>query len=61
MSHYVVIGASIAGVSAAIAMRDHGFTGRITLLDRDPRPPYERPPLSKATDAETAIRPILPP
>lgn len=54
--HHVIVGAGIAGVSAAVAMRDHGFGGRITLVDAEPHLPYERPPLSK-TDA--ALRPLL--
>lgn len=56
-SHHVIVGAGIAGVSAAVAMRDHGFDGRITLVDAEPHQPYERPPLSK-TDA--VLRPLLP-
>ena len=43
----VIVGASAAGVSAAMAMRDRGYTGRLTLVDAQPHPPYERPPLSK--------------
>ncbi|WP_459983063.1 NAD(P)/FAD-dependent oxidoreductase [Nocardioides sp. AN3] len=59
MEHSVIIGASAAGVSAAVAMRSRGYGGRITLVDRDPRPPYERPPLSKMADR--TLRPIVPP
>lgn len=53
-----IVGASAAGVSAAQALRSHGYAGRIALIDADPRLPYERPPLSK-TDATTALIPIL--
>jgi 3-phenylpropionate/trans-cinnamate dioxygenase ferredoxin reductase subunit len=59
MQRIAVVGASAAGVSAAIALRQHGYEGRITVLDRDPRPPYERPPLSKLADR--TLRPIAPP
>jgi 3-phenylpropionate/trans-cinnamate dioxygenase ferredoxin reductase subunit len=58
MPHHVIVGASAAGVSAALAMRSHGHDGAITLIDRDPNPPYERPPLSKLADS--ALRPIVP-
>jgi 3-phenylpropionate/trans-cinnamate dioxygenase ferredoxin reductase subunit len=43
----VIIGASHAGVKAASVLRAGGFGGRLVLVDRDPHPPYERPPLSK--------------
>jgi NADPH-dependent 2,4-dienoyl-CoA reductase/sulfur reductase-like enzyme len=32
---------------AAAALRRDGFTGRITMVDADPHPPYDKPPLSK--------------
>ncbi len=44
----VIVGASAAGVSAALAMRTAGYEGAITLTDADPNLPYERPPLSKS-------------
>lgn len=43
----VIVGAGHAGGRAAINLRQHGFTGRITLLGDETHPPYERPPLSK--------------
>jgi NADPH-dependent 2,4-dienoyl-CoA reductase/sulfur reductase-like enzyme len=46
--HVVVVGASLAGVRAAEALRRQGFTGRLTLIGAEPHfPPYDRPPLSK--------------
>lgn len=42
-----IAGASLAGASAAIALRDEGFAGRIVLVGDEPELPYERPPLSK--------------
>ncbi|WAG81559.1 FAD-dependent oxidoreductase [Metapseudomonas furukawaii] len=57
--HHVIIGGSAAGVSAALAMRDNGFDGRITLIDAGSEVPYERPPLSKSTDLNT-VHPIAP-
>ncbi|WP_197359451.1 FAD-dependent oxidoreductase, partial [Streptomyces clavuligerus] len=44
----VVVGASLAGLRAAEALRDNGFTGELTLVGEEDRPPYDRPPLSKA-------------
>ena len=47
MATFVVVGASLAGASAAAALREAGFDGRLVLVGEDPLPPYERPPLSK--------------
>ena len=44
---FVVIGASLAGASAAVALRQDGFDGDITLIGAESHLPYERPPLSK--------------
>jgi 3-phenylpropionate/trans-cinnamate dioxygenase ferredoxin reductase subunit len=44
----VVVGAGVAGGSAALALRDAGFSGDLTLVGAEPHLPYERPPLSKA-------------
>lgn len=43
----VIIGAGHAGVQAAESLRANGYDGAITLLDRAPHLPYQRPPLSK--------------
>jgi NADPH-dependent 2,4-dienoyl-CoA reductase/sulfur reductase-like enzyme len=43
----LIIGASVAGTRAAIALRQRGFTDRITLLEAENRWPYDKPPLSK--------------
>ena len=43
----VIVGAGHAGAQAAIALRTNGFTGTVTMIGREPEPPYERPPLSK--------------
>mgnify|MGYP000253431599 CR=1 FL=1 len=42
-----IAGASLAGASAALALRDEGFAGRIVLVGAETELPYERPPLSK--------------
>lgn len=43
-----VIGASLAGLSAARALRAQGYDGRLVLVGEEDHPPYDRPPLSKA-------------
>src|SRR6188472_1150252 len=44
---FVVVGASLAGATAAATLRDEGFDGRLVLIGDEPSLPYERPPLSK--------------
>ncbi|WP_225174680.1 MULTISPECIES: FAD-dependent oxidoreductase [unclassified Bradyrhizobium] len=44
----VIVGAGHAGASAAIALREGGWRGRIVLIGDENMLPYERPPLSKA-------------
>ncbi|WP_328556004.1 NAD(P)/FAD-dependent oxidoreductase [Streptomyces sp. NBC_00358] len=44
----VVVGAGMAGVQTAVALREQGFTGPVTLIGAEPHQPYDRPPLSKA-------------
>jgi 3-phenylpropionate/trans-cinnamate dioxygenase ferredoxin reductase subunit len=44
----VVVGAGMAGVQTAVALREQGFTGSVTLIGAEPHQPYDRPPLSKA-------------
>jgi NADPH-dependent 2,4-dienoyl-CoA reductase/sulfur reductase-like enzyme len=46
--HAVIVGASLAGLRAAEALRQHGFAGTLTLIGDEPDPPYDRPPLSKS-------------
>src|SRR5438094_2468623 len=45
---HVILGASLAGASAAITLREEGADGDVMLIGAEPQPPYERPPLSKA-------------
>tara|TARA_B100000575_G_scaffold293829_1_gene306611 strand:+ start:3929 stop:5164 length:1236 start_codon:yes stop_codon:yes gene_type:complete len=60
-AHIVIIGASHAGLSCAERLRTGGFDGQITILERDPGLPLQRPPLSKTylkadlTDGEGAF------
>jgi 3-phenylpropionate/trans-cinnamate dioxygenase ferredoxin reductase subunit len=44
----VVVGASLAGATAAATLREEGEDGRIVLIGDDHAAPYERPELSKA-------------
>ncbi|MFE7587264.1 NAD(P)/FAD-dependent oxidoreductase [Streptomyces gardneri] len=44
----VIVGAGMAGVQTAVALREQGFTGPVTLIGGEPHQPYDRPPLSKA-------------
>ena len=53
---FVIVGAGLAGATAAAALREEGFLGRILLLGAEPHAPYERPPLSKAYLAGSAER-----
>ncbi len=42
-----VVGASLAGLNAAEALRREGFDGPVTLIGAEGHLPYDRPPLSK--------------
>jgi 3-phenylpropionate/trans-cinnamate dioxygenase ferredoxin reductase subunit len=44
---FVIVGASLAGASAAATLRQEGFDGEVILIGAEPQLPYERPPLSK--------------
>ena len=43
----VVVGASLAGLRGAEALRRNGYSGRLTIVGDEPYRPYDRPPLSK--------------
>ncbi|WP_395245697.1 NAD(P)/FAD-dependent oxidoreductase [Agromyces sp. MMS24-K17] len=43
----VIVGAALAGATAARTLRDEGYDGRIRLFGTEPHAPYLRPPLSK--------------
>ena len=47
MKSVAIIGASLAGLSAARALRDQGFDGNVTIIGGETHRPYDRPPLSK--------------
>jgi 3-phenylpropionate/trans-cinnamate dioxygenase ferredoxin reductase component len=57
MAGMVIIGAGECGVRAAFALREHGYSGAVTLIGEEYALPYERPPLSKGGAGEPkAIR-----
>jgi len=43
----VIVGASLAGLRSAEALRQEGFQGQLTIIGDEPDEPYDRPPLSK--------------
>jgi 3-phenylpropionate/trans-cinnamate dioxygenase ferredoxin reductase subunit len=43
----VIVGASLAGLRGAEALRNEGFRGHLTIIGDEPHEPYDRPPLSK--------------
>jgi NADPH-dependent 2,4-dienoyl-CoA reductase/sulfur reductase-like enzyme len=42
-----IVGASLAGITAAESLRARGFRGDITMIGAERHRPYDRPPLSK--------------
>jgi 3-phenylpropionate/trans-cinnamate dioxygenase ferredoxin reductase subunit len=44
---FVIVGASLAGATAAVTLREEGFGGGVILIGDEEHPPYQRPPLSK--------------
>lgn len=43
----VIVGASLAGIRTALALRKRGFAGSIVVIGDESVAPYDRPPLSK--------------
>ena len=52
----VVVGASLAGLSAARALREQGFDGDLVVVGDEQHLPYDRPPLSKGFLTATTSR-----
>lgn len=46
--HVVIVGAGAAGTSAAVELRRVGFDGRLTILNAEKGPPYNRTSVNKA-------------
>jgi 3-phenylpropionate/trans-cinnamate dioxygenase ferredoxin reductase subunit len=61
---FVIVGASLAGGTAAATLRQEGFDGHMVLVGAESQPPYERPPLSKqylrgqVPFEKTLVRPV---
>ena len=53
MRTVAIVGGSLAGLSAARALRALGYDGRIVMVAEEDRFPYDRPPLSKELLAGT--------
>src|SRR5581483_8184674 len=49
----VIIGAGVAGLTAAETLRRLEFGGKIVIVHAESTPPYDRPPLSKQVLAGT--------
>ncbi|MGP3953084.1 NAD(P)/FAD-dependent oxidoreductase [Streptomyces sp. 7N604] len=47
MRSVAVVGASLAGLSAARSLRKQGYDGRLVIIGDEAHRPYDRPPLSK--------------
>ncbi len=47
ISGMIIIGAGLAGLTAAETLRAEGYEGSITLIGDEAHAPYQRPPLSK--------------
>ncbi|MEO5780718.1 MULTISPECIES: NAD(P)/FAD-dependent oxidoreductase [Arthrobacter] len=47
MQTLAIVGASLAGISAARSIRARGFAGRLVIIGNERHRPYDRPPLSK--------------
>nr|WP_271542778.1 FAD-dependent oxidoreductase [Bradyrhizobium sp. CCBAU 45321] len=56
MTGLVIIGASYAGVQAALTARDAGYSQPITIVCDEEWLPYQRPPLSKDFLLDTRLR-----
>ena len=50
--HFVILGAGPCGLAAAETLRAEGFTGRITMINREAGVPYDRTKLSKSMNVE---------
>src|SRR5579859_5935307 len=59
----VIAGAGLAGLRTAEELRARGYQGGITMIGAEPRPPYDRPPLTKKFMTgqvnDTSLRPDM--
>jgi NADPH-dependent 2,4-dienoyl-CoA reductase/sulfur reductase-like enzyme len=57
-----IVGASVAGIRTAQALRRQGFSGAISIMGEETHRPYDKPPLTKqmlAPDAAAEAIPLL--
>lgn len=54
----VIVGAGECGTRAALALREAGYPGPVTLIGEEAGLPYERPPLSKPDGEVVPRRPV---
>lgn len=59
MTGMVIVGGGKAGARAAVAFRENGYEGPVTMITDEIHAPYDRPPLSKV--ALTSDAPPAPP
>lgn len=62
VTNVLIVGASVAGIRTAQALRMQSFDGRITLIGEELHHPYDKPPLSKeqlAADAGATPPPLV--
>jgi NADPH-dependent 2,4-dienoyl-CoA reductase/sulfur reductase-like enzyme len=55
----VIVGASVAGLRTAQALRMAGYHGDIVLIGEEPHQPYDKPPLSKESLLDGSPVPLL--
>jgi len=58
---FAIVGAGAGGAAACAALREAGFAGRIALIDREARTPYDRTVLSKFVPSGEMSPDDLPP
>jgi len=57
----LIVGSSLGGLHTAEALRSQGYDGAITMVDAEPEPRYDRPPLSKEyLSSQNASEPLGP-
>lgn len=58
--NYIILGGGAAGNAAAQSLREAGYEGRITIITKEARFPYDRPNLSKAYLSGEALSEWMP-
>jgi 3-phenylpropionate/trans-cinnamate dioxygenase ferredoxin reductase component len=58
-THVAIVGAGDCGTRVALALRERGFAGSVTLIGNEATDPYERPTLSKTVLTNTSAPPKI--